>query len=212
MAQPRCRNEAGANLGPPALSLQLLPDDGVYVLEMSSYMLERLATIRFDAAAMLNLSPDHLDRHGDMAGYEAAKQQIFARQAGADVAVIGIDDEAGRAMHARISRSVSVSGTLPADYWCDGTMLRDRDGVIVDMRGAHALPGPHNAQNAAAAAALARCTRRVPRRDRTRHHRLSRPRASAGTGWHHRWCPFPLTIARRPTLTPLPARSPAMTG
>ncbi len=148
-------NEAGANLGPAALSLQLLPDDGVYVLEMSSYMLERLATIRFDAAAMLNLSPDHLDRHGDMAGYEAAKQQIFARQAGADVAVIGIDDEAGRAMHARISRSVSVSGTLPADYWCDGTMLRDRDGVIVDMRGAHALPGPHNAQNAAAAAALA---------------------------------------------------------
>jgi UDP-N-acetylmuramoylalanine--D-glutamate ligase len=44
-------------------------DDGVYVLEMSSYMLERLATLRFDAACMLNLSADHIDRHGDMAGY-----------------------------------------------------------------------------------------------------------------------------------------------
>ena len=48
---------AGANLGPAALSLPLLPHHGVYVLEMSSYMLERLATVRFDAAVMLNLSP-----------------------------------------------------------------------------------------------------------------------------------------------------------
>ena len=68
---------AGANLGPAALSLPLLPDAGVYVLEMSSYMLERLATLRFDAACLLNLSPDHLDRHGDMAGYLAAKCQVF---------------------------------------------------------------------------------------------------------------------------------------
>ena len=58
---------AGGNLGTAALALPLLPDGGVYVLEMSSYMLERLATLRFDAAAMLNLSADHLDRHGDMA-------------------------------------------------------------------------------------------------------------------------------------------------
>ena len=71
---------AGGNLGPAALALPLLADDGVYVLEMSSYMLERLATLRFDVAAMLNLSADHLDRHGDMAGYAAAKRAIFARQ------------------------------------------------------------------------------------------------------------------------------------
>ncbi|MGC8477999.1 MAG: Mur ligase family protein, partial [Acetobacteraceae bacterium] len=56
---------AGGNLGPAALALPLLGAGGVYVLEMSSYMLERLETMRFDAAAMLNLSPDHLDRHGD---------------------------------------------------------------------------------------------------------------------------------------------------
>src|SRR6202044_62227 len=71
---------AGANLGPAALSLPILPDNGVYVLEMSSYMLERIATLRFDVAVMLNLTPDHLDRHGDMAGYAAAKREIFARQ------------------------------------------------------------------------------------------------------------------------------------
>ena len=63
----------GGNLGPAALSLQLLCDAGLYVLEMSSYMLERLATLRFNVAVMLNITPDHLDRHGDMAGYVAAK-------------------------------------------------------------------------------------------------------------------------------------------
>lgn len=87
----RIPTAAGGNLGTPALALPLLPDHGVYVLEMSSYMLERLATLRFDAAAMLNLSPDHLDRHGDMVGYAAAKRHVFDRQQPGDLAVIGID-------------------------------------------------------------------------------------------------------------------------
>jgi UDP-N-acetylmuramoylalanine--D-glutamate ligase len=133
---------AGANLGPAALALPLLPDSGVYVLEMSSYMLERIATLRFDAAAMLNLSPDHLDRHGDMAGYAAAKREIFARQDAGCTAVIGTDDAPSRDM---------------ADW------LETRKGRVVRISGetfvtgpALALPGAHNAQNAAAAAALAR--------------------------------------------------------
>jgi UDP-N-acetylmuramoylalanine--D-glutamate ligase len=146
---------AGANLGPAALSLQLLPDSGIYVLEMSSYMLERLATLRFDSAVMLNLSPDHLDRHGDMAGYQAAKRQIFARQQQGDTAIVGIDDELSRAMQAAIPHSLSISGHQPADSWCDGGLLRDRSGPILDMAQAPSLPGRHNAQNAAAAAALA---------------------------------------------------------
>ncbi len=133
---------AGANLGPAALALPLLPDDGVYVLEMSSYMLERIATLRFDAAAMLNLSPDHLDRHGDMAGYAAAKRHVFARQDSACTAVIGVDDACSRDMavwlEAQPGRVVRISG----------------DGF--NTQGAPALPGGHNAQNAAAAAALAR--------------------------------------------------------
>ncbi len=133
---------AGANLGPAALSLPLLPHDGVYVLEMSSYMLERLATLRFDAAVMLNLSADHLDRHGDMAGYAAAKRLVFDRQAETDLAVIGVDDAESRDMAAwldtRPARVVRVSG---AD---------------VPLAAGPALPGAHNAQNAAAATAMAR--------------------------------------------------------
>jgi len=133
---------AGANLGPAALSLPLLPHDGVYVLEMSSYMLERLASVRFDAAAMLNLSADHIERHGDMAGYAMAKRAVFDRQAQGDLAVIGVDDAGSRDMaawlEARPARVVRVSGA---------------DSAVAS--GA-ALPGAHNAQNSAAATAVAR--------------------------------------------------------
>ncbi len=146
---------AGANLGPAALSLPFLPDVGVYVLEMSSYMLERLDTLRFDAACLLNLSADHLDRHGDMAGYLAAKRQVFARQQEGDAAVVGVDDPYGVAVAESLPHAMRVSGHSPADYWCDGGLLRDTLGIIVDLAAAHALPGEHNAQNAAAAAALA---------------------------------------------------------
>jgi UDP-N-acetylmuramoylalanine--D-glutamate ligase len=133
---------AGANLGPAALSLPLLPHDGVYVLEMSSYMLERIASIRFDVAVMLNLSADHIDRHGDMAGYAMAKRAIFDRQTREDLAVIGIDDAGSRDMAAwletRPARVVRVSG------------------ANVPLASGSALPGAHNAQNTAAATAMAR--------------------------------------------------------
>lgn len=155
LAEAGIPHAAGANLGPAALSLKLLGDDGIYVLEMSSYMLERLATLRFDAAVMLNLSPDHLDRHGDMAGYAAAKRQIFARQRPGDLAAIGIDDAASRAMAATLAAPTTISAEGPADWRADGGLLRDRDGVIADLACARALPGAHNAQNAAAAACLA---------------------------------------------------------
>jgi UDP-N-acetylmuramoylalanine--D-glutamate ligase len=150
---------AGANLGPAALALPLLADDGIYVLEMSSYMLERLDSVRFDAAVMLNLSADHIDRHGDMAGYAMAKRAIFDRQTGDDLAVIGVDDDLSRAMAAwlrtRPARVVTVSGEGRADFCCDRGVLCDADGPIADLAGAVALPGAHNAQNAAAAAAMA---------------------------------------------------------
>jgi UDP-N-acetylmuramoylalanine--D-glutamate ligase len=135
-------NAAGANLGPAALALPLLPDHGVYVLEMSSYMLERIVNLRFDAAAMLNLSPDHLDRHGDMTGYAAAKRQIFDQQDAACTAVIGMDDPDSRAM-------ADCLQTQP-------TQLIRISAEIFPMPPARALPGAHNAQNTAAATALAR--------------------------------------------------------
>lgn len=146
----------GGNLGPAALGLKMLGSDGVYTLEMSSYMLERIATLRFNVAVMLNLSPDHLDRHGDMAGYAAAKARIFARQTEQDVAVLGQDDAAtaamGRGLKARV---VPVSGLSPqkGGIWTEGRLLRDDGGAILDLDQAPNLPGSHNAQNAAAAAA-----------------------------------------------------------
>ena len=145
---------AGGNLGPAALALPLLGDDGVYVLEMSSYMLERTGRLRFDAAAMLNLSPDHLDRHGDMAGYAAAKRAVFERQDLGDLAVVGTDDAPSRSMAADLA-AITISGEHAADVWFDGAILRDAVGPIVPMAEAPSLPGSHNAQNAAAAAVIA---------------------------------------------------------
>jgi UDP-N-acetylmuramoylalanine--D-glutamate ligase len=133
-------NAAGGNLGDAALSLPLFGDGGVYVLEMSSYMLERLATLRFDAAAMLNLSADHIDRHGDMAGYAMAKRHIFDRQTEADTAVIGRDDALSRAVAAEHGPARLV--TISEDD--------------IPIAAAPTLPGRHNAQNIAAATALAR--------------------------------------------------------
>ncbi|MEO3472653.1 UDP-N-acetylmuramoyl-L-alanine--D-glutamate ligase [Roseomonas sp. CAU 1739] len=146
----------GGNLGPAALGLNILGSDGVYTLEMSSYMLERIATLRFNVAVMLNLSADHLDRHGDMAGYAAAKARIFARQTKQDVAVLGQDDAATVAMgHGLQAQVVPISGLArqKGGIWAEGRALRDEAGTILDLGEAPALPGSHNAQNAAAAAA-----------------------------------------------------------
>ena len=160
---------AGGNLGIAALALPLLPDHGVYVLEMSSYMLERTTTLRFDAAAMLNLSPDHLDRHGDMNGYAAAKRQVFARQHAGNTAVIGIDDALSRQMAEGLpGRVITISGFQSADVWGDGSFLRDRLGPILDLKACPTLPGAHNAQNAAAVTALAQ-TLGLSRADIARH-------------------------------------------
>jgi UDP-N-acetylmuramoylalanine--D-glutamate ligase len=145
--------QAGGNLGPAALDMPVLGDDGVYVLEMSSYMLERLQRLRFDVAAMLNLSPDHLDRHGDMDGYRAAKARIFDRQEPGDVAVLGQGDEATASLgHGLAARLVPLG---PGGVWWEGTVLRDGRGVIADLAACPTLPGAHNAQNAAAASAMA---------------------------------------------------------
>jgi UDP-N-acetylmuramoylalanine--D-glutamate ligase len=150
--------EVGGNLGPAALGLNMLGSEGTYTLEMSSYMLERIATIGFNISVMLNLSPDHLDRHGSMAGYAAAKANIFARQRREDVAVLGQDDELSTAMAASVgARLVKISGhrRMPEGVWAEHGLLRDAAGPIADLADAIALPGTHNAQNAAAAAAAA---------------------------------------------------------
>lgn len=133
---------AGGNLGTASLALPLLPDNGVYVIEMSSYMLERLDSFHASAACLLNLTPDHLDRHGDMTGYAAAKAHVFDNMGSGDLAVIGTDDDWCRA----IASKVAARGVQVLEL--DADALPPFDGP--------ALPGRHNAQNVGAACAIAR--------------------------------------------------------
>lgn len=136
--------EVGGNLGFGALALAPLPSGGVYVLELSSYQLELMPTAVFDVAVLLNISPDHLDRHGGMEGYVAAKRRIFAGQHPGQVAVIGMDDDWCRSISAELDRRAV-------------TVVRiDPDQPGLDLTEAKALPGRHNAQNAAAAIAICR--------------------------------------------------------
>ena len=86
------RVEVGGNLGTPALALAPLEADGIYVLELSSYQLDLVRSTRFQTSVFLNISPDHLDHHGSMENYVAAKKHIFDRMQKSDVAIVGVDD------------------------------------------------------------------------------------------------------------------------
>ena len=84
--------QIGGNIGRGVLDLDNMHSGTFYVIELSSYQLERTQNLRADAAVFLNLSPDHLDRHGTMEGYGKAKQAIFANQSKGDTVVLGVDD------------------------------------------------------------------------------------------------------------------------
>lgn len=152
--------EVGGNIGTPVLELQ---STGTYVLELSSYQLELIDSIGFDVAVLLNITPDHLARHGGMDGYIAAKRRIFDHLRPAGTAVIGLDDEPCRAMAAALpGRVVGISAERPVAggvYVLDGILTDDTAGqarAVMDLRQVPALPGRHNWQNAAAAFAAAR--------------------------------------------------------
>ncbi len=156
------RVAAGGNLGTPALDLEPLDTDAIYVLEMSSYQLEITVSITFDVAVLLNVSADHIERHGSLDGYVAAKKIIFHRQTKPRSAVIGIDDEIGRSIFEQLKAAdeqivFPVSGETRAPggvYVHNGVLHDDTDGQSVpaiDLREVPTLPGVHNWQNAAAA-------------------------------------------------------------
>jgi UDP-N-acetylmuramoylalanine--D-glutamate ligase len=160
------RVEIGGNIGTAALSLEPLADGGTYVVEMSSYQLELSPTAVWDVAVLLNVSPDHLDRHGGMDGYVAAKMNIFQRQTRPRVAIVGVDDAISAGIHANLVRAddqtvIAISGTRQLEsgvYVAQGVLYDARDGkpvAIRDLSDCLTLPGAHNHQNAAAAAAVA---------------------------------------------------------
>jgi UDP-N-acetylmuramoylalanine--D-glutamate ligase len=154
--------EIGGNLGTPVLTLGSLGRDGIYVLELSSYQLELTPSLNCDVAVLLNITPDHLDRHGSMAGYVAAKRMVFRAVGKTQSAVIAVDDELCRQIASDIGargkhRVIPVSAhRATIGIWCDRGQLHDSEGrVVLDLAKAPALPGEHNAQNAAAAFAAA---------------------------------------------------------
>ena len=161
------RVEVGGNLGTPALSLAPLGRDGSYVIEASSFQLELITTLAFDIALLLNITPDHLDRHGTMEGYVAAKRHIFARQNKAATAIVGVDDAICRDLCDELRRTgparvvpISVLQPVSGGVYVDQGWLVDAMGGqpvrVLDLGLAERLPGAHNWQNAAAAYAAAR--------------------------------------------------------
>ncbi|MBL8808424.1 MAG: UDP-N-acetylmuramoyl-L-alanine--D-glutamate ligase [Rhodospirillales bacterium] len=151
--------EVGGNIGTAALSLGPLGTGGTYVVEMSSYQLELTPHARWDVAMLLNVSPDHLDRHGGMDGYIAAKRTIFRD---CRTAVVGVDDAISTRIHSALGpAAIAVSGSRRLErgvYAHGGTLWDAREGTpaaIVDLARCLTLPGAHNHQNAAAAAAAA---------------------------------------------------------
>jgi UDP-N-acetylmuramoylalanine--D-glutamate ligase len=156
----------GGNIGKPVLALPELAAGRIYVLELSSFQLDLAKTLRVNTAVLLNFSVDHIDRHGDMGGYIAAKKRIFMNQTAKDVAVIGVDDEWSQGACAQLMSAggrqitpISAQGALGRGVFAlSGKLffsLDDRSGEAGDISGISALRGAHNWQNAAAALAAA---------------------------------------------------------
>ncbi len=154
--------DVGGNIGLPVLSFDAHHD--LQVLELSSYQLELTPSLACQVAVLLNVSPDHLDRHGGFDGYVAAKERLLAAVSRDGTVVIGIQDPTCRRLRRMVERRseplvVPVSGRavpiggvgmqarrVVAEF-------RGRRRTIADLATARALPGAHNAQNACAAAA-----------------------------------------------------------
>ena len=153
----------GGNIGIGVLALPAPTPEAVYVVEVSSYQLDLTTSFAPDVAILTNISPDHLDRHGGMEGYVAAKAKVFAH---AELALVGVDENWGQEISdalfadgravTRISAAarapVSAEGTL----WATIGAIADSSGPVADFAAARSLPGRHNAQNAAFAYAAAR--------------------------------------------------------
>lgn len=155
--------EVGGNIGHAVLDLDMPPHEGAFVIEVSSYQIDLCPTFTPDIAIHLNMTPDHIDRHGSLEGYYIAKKNLFR---GRGSAVIGIDDE----WSLRMAQEVAAAGNrhvLPISvihpvqggvYALNGALY---DGMFDEPQkkadlDIETLPGLHNHQNIATAYAAAR--------------------------------------------------------
>lgn len=156
----------GGNIG--EVLLDVLPQIGprdLVVMELSSFQLE-LMTVSPTVAAVLNVTPNHLDRHGTLEAYTAAKANIFRHQRPSDVAVFGLDDPAARALSAtapgRLAHFSTAEPVLSGAYLDGGVMIvtggDSAPGLgwqVVGPKTVIRLRGAHNVQNVLAACAVA---------------------------------------------------------
>src|SRR6056297_882793 len=169
--------QLAGNIGRGVLDLDPPGDGGMVVLELSSYQTELARALTPDVAVFTNLSPDHLDRHGGMGGYFAAKRRLFS-EGGPDRAVIGVDEAEGRFLAGQLSEApaddrvirVSSGQKLSGPGWAvfarKGFLSETRKGKqvgAIDLREIKGLPGAHNHQNACAAYAACRAAGLAPR-------------------------------------------------
>ncbi|PIR39417.1 MAG: UDP-N-acetylmuramoyl-L-alanine--D-glutamate ligase [Alphaproteobacteria bacterium CG11_big_fil_rev_8_21_14_0_20_39_49] len=156
----------GGNIGIAALDLENLGSDGVYVIEMSSYQLDLINKTKFDISVWLNITPDHLDRHGGIEGYIIAKKNIFTNQGEGDLAVIGVDDSFSVNVFEGLKREAKISNIIPIsvnDILEHGVSMKET--LIIDGESARfgielgelkKIQGKHNAQNICAAYVVAK--------------------------------------------------------
>lgn len=169
--------QLAGNIGRGVLDLDEPEDGEVIVLELSSYQTDLARSMTPDIAVFTNLSPDHLDRHGGMGGYFAAKRRLFA-EGGPDRAIIGVDEVEGQYMAnqlvdsfadgrlIRISSGQKLKGAGWNIYAHKGFLSEWRKGRqagSVDLREIAGLPGAHNHQNACAAYAACRAIGTSPK-------------------------------------------------
>ncbi len=163
--------QVGGNIGKAVLELDGPNPRRVYVLEVSSYQIDLTPSLAPDVGVLLNISPDHLDRHGGLEAYAAVKEKLFAGQGATDCAVVGIDDAYSSAICSRLKQKhLAGSGArvVPITVGkCVGRGVYVKDAHLVDatldpalnvfdLENAPTLQGTHNWQNAAAAYAVAR--------------------------------------------------------
>ncbi|MCV2868376.1 UDP-N-acetylmuramoyl-L-alanine--D-glutamate ligase [Defluviimonas sp. WL0002] len=169
--------QMAGNIGRGVLDIEPPSDGEVVVLELSSYQIELARALTPDIGVFTNLSPDHLDRHGGMGGYFAAKRRLFTEGA-PDRAVIGVDEIEGRFLANQIAQGptddrlirISSGQKLDGPGWLvfarKGFLTEWRKGrqvASIDLRDIAGLPGAHNHQNACAAYAAARGLGLAPR-------------------------------------------------
>lgn len=152
--------ELGGNIGTGVLALDPLDEGGVYVLEVSSYQIDLMGEFSADIAVLLNITPDHLDRHGDMYGYVKAKGHLFEMQELAATAISSFDDKFCLSLMGKVKAKllpISIVSALQHGYsFIDGKIIftdGDYHQEIDEAVNWPTLKGLHNVQNAIAAAA-----------------------------------------------------------